>query len=137
MNKTITELLEEYKDSKFKWGKMDCVAFAANIAYKFKDKPVPNIQKDWEYHDAKSALKWLKNLNIDDFNKLYEAPELFVGLKKKDISDVIHGDIVYYINEKEQGIFGICNGCRAYFLSEEGGLTARDIKDCLYCWSVD
>lgn len=134
---TITELLQEYKNSEFEWGKVDCVSFAASIAYRYKGKEIPNIQKEHSYNDIKSALKWLNNLGIDNFDDLHKAPELFAGLKKKDISDVEHGDIVYYIDPGlNQGLLGVCNGVRAYFLSTEGGLTARNIEECIYCWSV-
>ena len=135
---TITELLQEYKNSKFEWGRTDCVSFAADIAYRYQGKEVPNLQKDQTYNDTKSALKWLKNLGIDNFDDLYKAPELVLGVKRKDISEVKHGDIVYYIEpETNAGLMGICNGVRAYFLCWDGGLTARNIEDCTYCWSVD
>lgn len=137
MDKTITDLISEYEDANFEWGKLDCVAFAASIAYKYKNKPVPDFQKDWKYSDIKSAIRFLNNLGIDSLDELHKAPELFLGLKRKDISEVQHGDAVYYINERGNGILGICNGCRAYFLCEAGGLTARDVNDCIYCWSID
>ena len=98
MKITITDLIQEYKDSEFEWGKVDCVSFAADIAYRYKGKKVPNIQKDWKYNDVKSALKWLKNLGVYSLDDLHRAPELFLGTKKKDISEVQHGDIVYYID---------------------------------------
>lgn len=136
--KTITDLLQEYKDSEFEWGKVDCVTFASSIAHKYKGKPVPEIQKDYTYNDMKSALKWLKNLGVNSLDDLHEAPELFLGIKKKDISEVQHGDMVYYVDPgTEAGLMGICNGVRAYFLCWDGGLTARDVKDCKYCWSID
>ena len=79
-------------------------------------------------------MKWMKKLGVDSLDQI---PEVYIGSKKKDISDVKHGDIVYYINEEELGIFGVCNGCRAYFLQYGGGLTTRPIEDCLYCWSIN
>lgn len=135
---TITDLIQEYKNSEFKWGEIDCVTFATTVAYKYKNKEVPNIQENITYNDIKSALQWLKALGIDSFDDLHKAPELFAGLKKKDISEVKHGDIVYYVDsEHKSGLLGICNGVRAYFLSTKNGLTARNIEECKYCWSVE
>ena len=135
---TITSLIQKYKGKEFKWGELDCVTFAANVAFTYKQKEVPNIQKHQQYSDMKGALKWLRSIGINNLDDLHKAPELFAGLKKKDISEVKHGDIVYYIDPGlNQGLLGVCNGVRAYFLSVEGGLTARNVKDCKYCWSVE
>lgn len=135
--KTITDLIQEYKNTKFEWGKVDCVTFAATVAYTYKGLEVPDIQKNIKYKDIKSALKWLKHLGIDSLDDLHKAPELFAGLERKDISEVSHGDIVYYIDsETNAGLMGVCNGVRAYFLCVDGGLTARNVEECKYCWSV-
>jgi hypothetical protein len=41
------------------------------------------------------------------------------------------------VNEKDEGVLGVCNGARAYFLQHKEGLTARNVEDCLYCWSIE
>jgi len=66
-----------------------------------------------------------------------DLPEIILGTPKKDISEVKLGDPVYYINENNIGILGVCNGKRAYFLQEDGGITARKIEECKYCWSIN
>jgi hypothetical protein len=129
----LTDLIYEYKDKEFKWGTIDCCTFVADIAWRFKNKTPPNIKDIYDYKDLRGSIKWMAMVGA---GSLDEVPEKFAGLKRKDISEVKHGDIVYYLNENGYGIMGICNGCRAYFLQYGGGLTARNVKDCLYCWSV-
>lgn len=70
-------------------------------------------------------------------NTLEDLPEIILGKPKLPISEAKRGYPVYYINEEGQGILGVCNGSRAYFLQVGGGLTPRKIEDCLYCWSID
>ena len=79
-------------------------------------------------------MKALKKIGC---KKLKDLPDIILGTSKKDIEKVKLGDPVYYINEEGQGILGVCNGVRAYFLCVEGGLTARKIEECEFCWSVN
>jgi hypothetical protein len=131
---TITDLIYKYKNIEFKWGENDCCTFAADIAWKFKGKNPPNIKEIFNYKDLRGSIKWMNKVGA---GALDEVPEKYLGLQKKNISEVKHGDIVYYMNENGQGIMGICNGCRAYFLQYGGGVTARPVEDCTYCWSVE
>jgi len=66
-----------------------------------------------------------------------DVPGIFLGVSKKDISEVKLGEPVYYIKECGEGILGICNGAQAYFLSKDDGLITRKIEDCIYCWSIN
>lgn len=79
-------------------------------------------------------MKTLKKLGC---NTLEDLPGIILNTEKQDISKVKVGDPVYYINEDGEGILGVCNGKRAYFLSYGGGITARNIEDCKFCWSVE
>jgi len=132
--RTLTDIIYEYKDTEFSWGKTDCCTFVADVAFRFKNKVPPSIKAIYDYNDYKGSLVWMKKLNC---KSLEEVPSAFIGSEKKPISEVKLGDIVYYINEEEKGIMGVCNGKRAYFLQYGGGITARNIEDCLYCWSID
>ena len=86
------------------------------------------------YTNYKEAKQTLKKLGATD---LTDILTVLLNTPKKDISEVKLGEPVYYINEDGEGILGICNGVRAYFLQKNGGLTTRNIEDCLYCWSID
>lgn len=131
--KTITEIISKYKETNFEWGQVDCCIFAINVLEEYNDKVFPKWRDVLNYKDYKSSVKTLKKLGC---TKLDDLPGVILGTVKKDILEVKHGDAVYYINEDGHGILGICNGVRAYFLQYGGGLTARNVQDCLYCWSV-
>lgn len=79
-------------------------------------------------------MKALRKLGCKD---LVDLPSIILNTAKKEIKKVKHGEPVYFINEDGTGILGVCNGVRAYFLQQGGGLTARPIKDCIYCWSIN
>ena len=114
---------------------MDCCVFTASVVQERTGKDLLSLWKTkFNYDDYTSAMKTLKELNSID---LSTAPTEVLGIPRKPISEVKYGDIVYKINERGQGILGICNGVRAYFLQETGGITARNIEDCLYCWTVE
>jgi hypothetical protein len=132
--KSLTDIIQKYADSKFSWGKVDCCIFSGNVVEEFKDVYYPNWHEALTYSNRKSAVKTIKKLGG---TSLADLPTAVFNTERKDISDVQHGDIVYYINEDGQGILGVCNGVRAYFLQVGGGLTARMVKDCKYCWSIN
>lgn len=100
----------------------------------FTGKELPMWKEVATYTSYKQALLTLKKLGC---NAVKDLPEIILGMPRKDISEVKLGEPVYYINERGRGILGVCNGERSYFLQRGGGLTARDTKDCLYCWSID
>ena len=79
----------------------------------------------------------MKALNKLNCNSIIDLPSIILNTPKKDISSVKTGEPVYYVNEDDTGILGVCNGVRAYFLQKDGGLTTRPIEDCIYCWSID
>lgn len=130
----LTDIIYQYKHTKFNWEALDCCIFTAKIVEEYTGKNLPYWKEVIDYKDYKGAMKALKKLNCKD---LTDLPEKILGKNKKDISKVKLGEPVYYINEEGTGILGVCNGARAYFLQQEGGLTARNIEDCLYCWSID
>lgn len=132
--KTLTDYIYEYKETEFAWGELDCCTFTYDVVSKFKNVKLKSIKEIYDYNDYKGSLIWMKQLGC---KTLDEVPTAFTGAEKKDISEVKHGDMVYFINEDGRGIMGVCNGCRAYFLQYGGGLTARPVEDCLYCWSID
>jgi len=132
--KTLTDIIYQYENNKFSWGKFDCATFSVGVLEEYRNKKVPQRENNIKYNDYKSAMKSLKNLGCKE---VLDLPSVLLNTPKKDISEVKLGDIVYYINEDKIGVLGICNGVRAYFLQEGKGLTARPIEDCIYCWSTD
>ena len=134
MPKDLSNIIYQYKDTQFSWGELDCCVFTAKIVEEFWDKDLPKWKNVITYDNYRDAMKTLRKLGCKE---LLDLPSIILDTPKKDISQVKHGEPVYYINEKGIGILGICNGIRAYFLQEGGGLTARLVKDCSYCWSVN
>jgi hypothetical protein len=131
-NKDLTRIIYQYKDSEFSWGIFDCCIFTALIVEEYKDIKLPLWRDMLNYTSPKEAIKTLKNWGC---NSLLDLPELILKKSKKDISEVKLGEPVYY--EDRMGAIGICNGVRAYFPGEGGGLTARNINECKYAWSID
>ena len=131
--KTITKIINKYKDTKFIWGELDCCIFSISILEEYNNVVFPLWRDVLDYKNHNEALLALKKLGC---NTLEDLPSIILGTPRKEIIDVKHGDAVYYINEDGIGIFGICNGIRAYFLQKNGGLTARSIFDCKYAWSA-
>lgn len=131
---TLTDIIYQYKDYEFNWETFDCATFSTSVVSEFKQKDITNFKSIENFKDPKGAKRWLKKMNCKD---LSDAPSAFLGVERKPISQVKLGDIVYYINENNIGVFGVCNGMRAYFLQDKKGLTTRDIQDCVYCWSID
>jgi hypothetical protein len=133
--KCLTDIIYQYKDSEFSWEDFDCCTFTALVIEEYTGKKLPLWrEKIKDIHNWDSALKILKDLGGETME---DVPSIFLGTKKKSISEVKLGEPVYYINEAGVGILGICNGQRAYFLQRGGGLTARNIEDCKYCWSIN
>jgi len=132
--KNLTNIIYQYKNQEFSYPQgLDCAVFVAKIMEEYSGKKIPNWREITTYKTYRGALKTIKKLGCKNFD---EIPELMLG-GKRDISEVKLGDAVYYINEQGRGILGVCNGVRAYFLQRGGGITARNVKECLYCWSID
>ncbi len=134
MKKTLTDIIYQYKNSEFSWEKFDCCIFTVRVIEEYTNKTLPYWRDVISYKDALGAKKALKKLGCKD---LKDLPNKILGTQIKPISEVKLGEPVYYINENGDGIMGVCNGKRSYFLQWGGGLTARDTKDCLYCWSIN
>jgi hypothetical protein len=130
----LTNILQKYKDSTFSWGKLDCCIFTVKVVEEYTGKTLPFWREVTFYKGYRESKKALKKLGCKD---LVDLPSIILNTPKKPISAVKHGEPVYYINEEGEGILGICNGVRAYFLIKGGGLTTRNVKECLYCWSID
>jgi len=133
MKKTLSHIIYEYKDKKFKWGKVDCCTFTFSVIGDFTGKKFP----EWKvvtYNNKKGAMDALKKLNC---KKLKDLPGIILNTEKKEGSAAKLGEPVYYVNEDGTGILGVCNGKRAYFLQHGKGLTARKIEECEYSWSID
>jgi hypothetical protein len=132
--KTLTDIIYQYRDAEFSWDKFDCCTFSAKVVSEYKGIDITNFREIEDFKDYKGIIRWLAKMKCKE---LADAPSAFLGVERKPISEVKLGDIVYFVNEQGEGIFGVCNGCRAYFLQQDKGLTTRNIKDCKYCWSVN
>ena len=130
----LTDIIYQYKENDFTWGQFDCCIFTVQVIEEFINNKLPHWRDVVMYKDYKGAMKALKVLGCDS---LEDLPSEVLNTEKKDISKVKLGEPVYYINEDNIGILGVCNGKRAYFLQREGGLTARNVEECEYCWSID
>lgn len=134
--KTLTDIIYQYEDMKFSYeNHWHCSIFCAMVIEEYTGKKIPGWrEKAKKINDWPSAKKTLHSLGGDSIK---DVPSIFLGAdKKKDISEVKLGEPVCYINEEGEEILGICNGQRAYFLTESEGLTARNIEDCECCWSI-
>ena len=96
-NKNLTDIIYQYKDTKFSWGYLDCCIFTVNVVEEFKNIKLPFWREVITYDGYKGAMKSLKNLGC---NKLEDLPSIILNTKKEDISKAKLGDPVYYINEK-------------------------------------
>jgi len=132
--KNLTQIIYQYKDTSFSWGELDCCIFSIVVIEEFNNKTFPLWRDVIQYKNYKGAMKALLKLGC---KKLEDLPSIILNTERKDISQVKLGDAVYYINEDNIGILGVCNGVRAYFLQQGGGLTTRPISACEYCWSVN
>ena len=132
--KTLTEIIYQYEKANFTWGEFDCCIFTASVVEQYSGKKLPHWREVLTYTNWSEAKKALRKLGC---KRLEDLPDIILGEEKADISEAKTGDPVYYINEDGIGVLGVCNGKRAYFLQLDGGLTARDIEDCEFCWSVN
>ena len=131
--KDLSLIIEKYKDSEFSWEQFDCCIFTVSVVEEFTGRKLPLWEGVTNYKSYRGAMKALKKLGCKD---LVDLPSIILNTKRKDISKVKHGEPVYFINEEGDGILGVCNGVRAYFLQYGGGLTARNVSECSYCWSI-
>jgi hypothetical protein len=134
VTKNLTNIIYKYKDSKFNWKDFDCCIFTVSVVEEYTNRTLPYWREVITYTSYIEAMKALKKLGCKD---LIDLPSIILETDRKPISDVKLGEPVYYKNEEEKGILGVCNGAQAYFLSKDKGLTTRKIEDCLYCWSID
>jgi len=132
--KNLTDIIYQYKDTEFSWGNLDCCIFTVKVVEEYKDITLPLWRDVVTYKKEKGAMKALIKLGC---KSIVDLPSIILNTPKKDISQVKLGYPVYYINEDNIGILGVCNGVRTYFLQKGGGLTARNTQDCKYCWSID
>jgi hypothetical protein len=132
--KSLTDIIYQYKDTNFSWGDLDCCIFTVKVVEEFTGRKLPFWRDVIFYNDYKGAMKALRKLNCKN---LKDLPSVILGNPKKDIKDVKLGEPVLYINEDNVAILGVCNGVRAYFLQDGGGLTARPISNCECCWSIN
>lgn len=130
---TLTDIICQYSEKSIEWGKFDCCIFTASVVEQFTGHKLPLWRDLTNYTSYKDALRKLRKNGI---NSLEELPTAILGTPKQDISKVKLGNPVYYINDKGEGVLGVCNGARAYFLHHNGGLAAVPIKNCKYCWSL-
>ena len=132
----ITQLLQQYKDNNFSWGTMDCCVFAGELAEKINEKPLhlENWRDFLDYSNMEESKKTIKELGG---KKMKDLPSIILGTPIKNISEVKHGDIVYSEDENGDGMLGVCNGVRAYFMAKGKGITARPVTECISCWSIN
>ena len=134
MFKTITSIVDKYKYTTFQWGDWDSCIFVVSLLEEYNKTSFPKWREVIGYKNLKEAVSALRKLGCD---KLEDLPGIILETPRKDIKDVKHGDVVYFVNEDGVGILGVCNGVRAYFLQKGGGLTARSVLSCKYAWSVN
>lgn len=132
--KDLSKIIYQYKNTQFSWESFDCCIFTAKVVEEYSGKDLPKWKEVISYNNYKGAMKALRKLGCKE---ILDLPSIILDTPRKDISEVKRGEPVYYVNEKGQGILGVCNGMRAYFLQQGGGLTARKVEECLYCWSID
>jgi hypothetical protein len=104
------------------------------VVEEFTGKTLPHWREVINYKNTKGAMLALNNLGCKEVEDL---PSIILNTPKKDMSNVKLGEPVYYINEEGEGLLGICNGVRAYFVQVGKGLSTRPIEDCTYSWSID
>jgi hypothetical protein len=135
MIKTVTQLLEQYKEKDFSWGTMDCCVFVGELSEQISGQTLhkANWKKFVTYTSFEESKETVKEFGG---KKIKDLPSIVLGTPMKDISKVKHSDIVYMEDEEGIGGLGICNGVRAYFLAKPKGLMAVNVEDCLACWSI-
>ena len=132
--KSLTEIIYRYKDTEFSWGELDCCIFTVLVIEEFTHKKLPFWREVINYNNYKGSLESLNKLGC---NTIKDLPSIILGTDKKAATKAKLGEPIYYINEDNIGILGVCNGKRAYFLQKGGGLTARKIEDCKYSWRIN
>jgi len=132
--KSLTDIIYQYKNKSFNWGTLDCCIFTAKVVEEYTGRDLPYWKDVLNYTDQKSSGEILSSLNCDS---VLDLPTKILSKPKLPISEAKQGYPVYFLNEKDEGTLGICNGKRAYFLKEKKGLIPVKIEDCLYCWSID
>lgn len=134
-DRNLTDIIYQYKSYNFTWGKFDCCLFTIMVIEEYTGKTFNSwrkvLSKYNNYSEAKLAMKKLGCKKVEDL------PSIILATPKKDISNVKLGEPVYYVNEKGEGLLGICNGAQAYFVQFGEGLVTRPIEDCIYSWSID
>lgn len=133
---TLTNIIYKYKDQEFNWGEFDCCIFTARIIEEYTGKKLPHWRKVVSYRNREDSIKALKRLGCK--KGIIDLPSIILNKPKKPISEVKLGDPVYMVREDTgEGLLGVCNGSRAYFVKRPKGITARNIEDCEFCWSID
>lgn len=131
--KTLTDILYKYKNTKLEYGNIDCCVFTAKVVEEYFNLDLPLWKDLLIYDNYKDAIRTLRKNGIKSVEDL---PTAILGVEKKPISEVKLGEPVYAVNEEGQGVLGVCNGMRAYFLHSKVGLMAVPIETCLYAWEV-
>lgn len=132
--KTLTDIIYKYRNQSLDYSTLDCCTFTAKIVEEYFDIDLPLWKDMLGYNNYKDALRVLKKHNI---NSIEELPTKILGTEKKPISEVKTGDVVYALNDNNDGVLGICNGVRAYFIQPEIGIIAVPIEKCIYAWDVN
>ena len=104
MKKTLSNIINQYKEEEFNWGRFDCCIFTAKVVEEFTGKELPYWKNVLNYTDFKSSIRTLKKLGC---NKLEDLPSIILDTEKLSMSEVKLGYPVYYINEDGIGILGV------------------------------
>lgn len=131
---SLTDIIYKYKHKKLDYVNLDCCTFTGKVVEEYYNIDLPIWKELSEYNNFSGALKALKEKGI---NSLEEIPTKILGTERKSISEAETGNVVYTLNDKGQGVLGICNGVRAYFIQPEIGIIAVPIEECLYAWDVN
>jgi hypothetical protein len=134
-NKTLTDIIYQYKNTTFSWGEFDCCIFTVKVVEEFTNRNLPYWKEIINYKDRKGSMKALAKIGCKE---LKDLPNVILGNPIKSIEKVKLGEPVYLTREDTgEGLLGICNGTRAYFVNRPVGITARKIEECEFCWSID
>lgn len=105
------------------------------VVEEYTGKKLPHWREVISYKDRKGSVKALRKLGCKNIKDL---PSIILGNDIKPIEEVKLGEPVYMIREDTgEGLLGVCNGARAYFVNRPKGITVRLIEDCEFCWSID
>ena len=124
----VLEALNDWPESKFRWGTADCCQLAGFIAYQLTGR---DYLAAFNYNDELSAEEVVKTAG-----GLSEAVSRALGRSPVELDQLRPGDPVLF---RYRGIDALCvnlgNG-RAAGLTKDGKLTEISLKFCSHGWNI-